>query len=137
MYSFEEIKLNHDKLIQTKKAQIKFIKTKKEILKVYNTFEDYVKVKYFNFSPINIDNKIKSMKNKDSKTYYIGKNDFPYNVSKNINHWILFSIKPLSIKNQQKIIEQSIPKNSEYVFYMNPIEHQNMPDLWHIQIFWI
>ena len=137
MYTFEDIRSMSGNVLRSKSTQKRYVAIRRVILAKYSSYEDYVKIKYMGFAPVAFPgSKITAIKDDGVKTFYIGKNRFPYDVKRGIRHWVLFSLRALSVKAQKKIIESSIPKNAEYVFYMNAKETQSMPKLWHVQIFW-
>jgi hypothetical protein len=80
--------------------------------------------------------KIVAIKHKDSLALNFVLNKYPYNIEQNIKHYILFSIKPLSITKKNIIINNLIPKY-EFITIVNNISNRSIKKLWHCHVFFI
>ena len=68
------------------------------------------------------------------KEYNIVLNDFPYDLEKNIEHYVLWSRKRLENDSIEKILKQEF-KNLNIVFFENPEYLKSIKDIFHIHIF--
>lgn len=138
MYTWEYLKNNISKnnIILSRLADIqqKYIVNKNNILKKYVTYEDFIKIKYLKFKAYQINMKIVAIKHKDSLGLNFVLNKYPYNIQKNIKHYILFSIKPLSITEQNIIINNLIPQY-KFLNIVNNISDRSIKNLWHCHVF--
>eukprot|EP00049_Salpingoeca_infusionum_P026610 m.26736 g.26736 ORF g.26736 m.26736 type:complete len:303 (+) comp8860_c1_seq1:185-1093(+) len=64
-------------------------------------------------------------------------NEFPYHVSKGINHWVLWSeSQPLTRDIVEEKLHQLLPVNMEFLYFVNPGHLQSVPQVKHAQVFW-
>jgi hypothetical protein len=98
----------------------------------YVTKGDYILTHYMNWRPFkNSSGKIFAVSDSHSKNVVLINNNFPYNLRKGISHEILFSTKLLSLAE----IKFYIPDDKDFVWFVNYIENQSIPELWHTHIF--
>jgi hypothetical protein len=62
-------------------------------------------------------------------------NKYPYDISKNMKHYVLFSIKPLSLYEQKKILKKNFIENYEFISFINKRSNRSVKNLWHCHIF--
>ena len=121
------------------------IKAKNELLgniqQFYLDISDYIFSEVFKYPVIFINGKLKAINN-DYLEYKFVKNKFPYNLPKNVNHYILWYNRYNNITDSliNKAINTSLKailnhNNYKYVWYENP--KMNIPGIYHLQVFWI
>lgn len=115
--------------------QIKIVFNRSELLQ--KQYDLYIK------NTPNIYNNIfnKFFKNKD--LFILVKNNYPYYLAENIEHYILW-FNPIIYKNRLKILlnEQYIShilnrylNNIEYICFMNVPQNQSITNIYHYQVF--
>lgn len=112
---------------------------RKAILNDYVKYSDFIKIKYMNFGARNKQGKIHSVKTQDSLDIAFTQNIYPYYLAKNIHHYIIWSVKPLSYKAIDAYMSDSIIpkiKIKEYKLLINHKSKCSIPDLWHCHVFW-
>jgi hypothetical protein len=62
------------------------------------------------------------------------KNDFPYHLTDDISHYLLWSCWILSLEDVEIIIQKKLP-NKEFMYFVNPPHLQSIKDIWHAHIF--
>ncbi|OMH80937.1 hypothetical protein AX774_g5612 [Zancudomyces culisetae] len=73
----------------------------------------------------------------DRSTLLLKKNDFPYAVETDIEHYLLWSFNALKVGTTpepyvKEYIEECFPsKDNEYLWFVNPPHLQSIPDLHH------
>lgn len=115
---------------------------------IYRSVKDYIYINNFNFNSTLItcsnstDIKFKCLrKDIKFKNVFI-KNEYPYDVPINTNHYILWYSHYSFSRNEKKInkdIYNSLHQllkheNFEFVWYENP--KMSVPDIYHVQVFW-
>ena len=112
---------------------IKYNKFYKRIMENYKSLKDYVLIKYFKYSTIIENNKIKALHNIKNKTFILTKNKFPYDFEENLEHHILWSNVKISKKTINYILKTKL-KNKAYFWFENRIENKSIPDLYHFHV---
>jgi hypothetical protein len=103
-------------------------------LRIYHAYSDYIKIKYMNFDTKTKSHKICSVKKHDSLDIVFIENMYPYHLAKNIHHYIIWSLKPLSkIQVDTYLATFNITK---YKTLINDTSRCSVPDLWHCHVFW-
>jgi hypothetical protein len=125
--SKNKINFKRDNFIQNK-----YILDKIKVLKNYNSYEDFIKIKYLNSKPILLNKKYLASTPNLSSVLVLNK--YPYNFEKNIKHYVLFSIEPLT-KNESKRILSKLIKNKEFIVFINDTKSQSIKNLWHCHVF--
>lgn len=98
----------------------------------YRSVEDMIKIKYFKFKSIVINNKVESI-NTNMINKVLCENNYGYNVEKNVEHKLLWSLNDLSDENIKMFLDDKI--NKEYIYFRNPANLRSIPDLFHIHVF--
>jgi len=133
LYSWLDLQTNKNlKFSRLKKTQDKYDVDRIKILKKYNTYEDFIKIKYFKFKAFLINDKISSLDNENGMKMALVLNKYPYLLNKNIKHYTLFSLKPLSYYELIDIFS-SVPDN--LLIHINEKKVQSIKNLWHCHIF--
>ena len=97
---------------------------KKEILNNYKKFRETLDYEAFEKSIF-----------EDNKSYSIRKNDFPYDIEPNINHYILW-IKDESLSIEDIIYSSfKIDKKEDILWYRNSPENRSIKNIIHYHIF--
>ena len=97
---------------------------KKEILNNYKKFRETLDYEAFEKSIF-----------EDNKSYSIRKNDFPYDIEPNINHYILW-IKDESLSIEDIIYSSfKIDKKEDILWYRNSPENRSIKTIVHYHIF--
>jgi len=97
---------------------------KKEILNNYKKFRETLDYEEFEKSIF-----------EDNKSYSIRKNDFPYDIEPNINHYILW-IKDESLSIEDIIYSSfKIDKKEDILWYRNSPENRSIKTIVHYHIF--
>lgn len=106
----------------------------------YKSLKDYVLIEIFKKNCRMINGKLENVEIISNELTFIP-NKFPYNISNDTNHYILwYSFNDgLSDELITKDINDEITKlvhndNFEFVWYENP--KMNIPDVFHVQVFW-
>jgi hypothetical protein len=105
----------------------------------YHSYSDMIKIKYMNFGARNKQGKIYSVKTTDSLDIAFTQNIYPYHLAKNIHHYIIWSVRPLSNKAIDAYMNNNIVEIyniKDYVLMVNNTSRCSVPDLWHCHVFW-
>ena len=112
--------------------------TDKKSFEKYVSVKDMIYIKYLNYDAIHDEtyDKIYATKNIFPLEYNLVLNEYPYDVEKDISHYVLWLTKDLTGKFEQieSILDEFLP-NKEYIYYYNPIEHRSIPSVFHVQVF--
>ena len=115
---------------------------REKLTKRYEKLSDYIKIKYMNWKKIKKEDAFKIYavkKSRNSLSYVIIENIFPYNIESNIGHYVLFSENELQSNDiNTKInnfIHEKFKKEKQYLWFVNSKENQSIDDLWHCHIF--
>lgn len=134
LYSWLDLQTNKNlEFSRLKKTQDKYTVDRLKILKKYNTYEDFIKIKYLKFKSFLINDKISSLFSEDGKKMALVLNKYPYILNKNIKHYTLFSLKPLSYKELIDIFS-SVPTEN-LLIHINDKKTRSIKNLWHCHIF--
>ena len=74
-----------------------------------------------------------------SKTYLCGKNtnivsnEFPYDITDDIGHYVLWSREPLDAAQIHTFLMVNM-YTSEFVWFENPIQYKSIPEVWHCHV---
>jgi hypothetical protein len=99
---------------------------------------DHIKIDYMNWMPFkNTHGKIFAVRQSVSVDSIILKNTFPYNLRKGIQHYNLFSVKPLSSDEVNIRLREFIGNRKKFMWFVNHPTIQSIPDLWHCHFFYI
>jgi hypothetical protein len=120
--------------IRYKCVQKQYDRHKKRILKDYKSYADYIKIFYLNYAPVKYD-KISAQRVENSRQFCFIPNAFPYIIPRNIQQYVLFSIRPLKSNNILKIVKNHVGNNMIFTVQINPVPEQSIPELWHCHIF--
>jgi len=116
---------------------------------LYSCIRDYILIEIFNFPKTFGEYgkfKLLDIRSDNSEpNYRLRKNKFPYDISNETNHYIMWynsHISDIILLSDNKItwdINNSLldivgNNNFEFVWYENP--KMNIPDIYHIQVFW-
>ena len=122
----------------------KTIKLKKklcrEITAFYKTVADYILIETFNIgSKFNSEGKLEALSQKE-EVFQFNKNKFPYQLSDNTNHYIMwYTYQPPDETINRNIYDEIYKilahKDFQFVWYENP--NMNVPGIYHVQVFWI
>jgi hypothetical protein len=130
-----KIKSGDVNFIRSDYYQHKYDDNKVKILQKYNTYEDYIKVVLFKLKyKRNSHGKIVSDSNDMTDKILLILNKYPYNIVKDIKHYILFSLKPLDIDKIRKIL-LNLLIDYEFVFFINNNTKKSIKKLWHCHVF--
>ena len=119
MITFEELKMmideNHISKIQ--------LKRKPEIMDQYEIFRKTLDLNTFNQYIFG-----------DKKDYIIRRNDFPYDISQNISHSILW-LKDESLNIKELLINNNFILDDNLIWFRNSPENRSIKDIVHYHIF--
>ncbi|KAF9994192.1 hypothetical protein BGZ79_001087 [Entomortierella chlamydospora] len=63
------------------------------------------------------------------------KNEFPYSVKPGIEHWLIWSRRPLTDENWiRAYLKERLP-GRDFLFFVNPPELRSVPTIFHVQVF--
>jgi len=63
-------------------------------------------------------------------------NKFPYDVDRNVIHWIIWNKRKHNIMKYKKMVYKLFnPKYYDIVFRINKLEHQSIPEINHCHLF--
>ncbi|KAF9187863.1 hypothetical protein BGZ50_001719 [Haplosporangium sp. Z 11] len=63
------------------------------------------------------------------------KNEFPYSVKPGIEHWLIWSQRPLTDEVWiRRYLEERLP-GRDFLFFINPPELRSVPSIFHVQVF--
>jgi len=113
--------LNNTELLLYRKPEIeiKYLEFKQEILKKDNNICEYI-----------LDNILKN------KMISMNINKFPYDVNRNVIHWIIWNKRKHNIKKYRKMVYKLFnPKYYDIIFRINKLEHQSIPEINHCHLF--
>lgn len=99
----------------------------------YMSREDFIKIKYLKYDKRVIDNKIFAYNRNVYFPYNIIRNDYPYNVDKNIQHYVFWSIiepHPLRVD----FLCRFLPYNN-FLWFTDDANTRSIKKLWHAQVF--
>jgi hypothetical protein len=108
-----------------------------EIKSEYATMGDYIFFKKFSMPTIlGPDNKkIADLSKKmDAQQILFEKNDFPYAIEDNIEHYLIWSLTPLSSDDIIAIATKNLP-NHEFLWSINPPSVQSVKEIFHAHIY--
>lgn len=141
MNPFENV--NIDSLGRSPSDQLLYEKFKNKVLLEYDTMEDYIKINYLNYKTATKPtvNKTMNKTNKIAKhtsaslDYRLVQNNYPYNIGNNIRHYVLFSARSLSEKEQLEIINDTLyVKNKHFIYFTNSYDKRSIKNLWHSHV---
>ena len=69
-----------------------------------------------------------------NKKYSLVKNDFPYNLEKNILHLVLW-INDGEIIDIEEVIKKELKNNYEFLYFENPVNLRSVLEIKHLQVF--
>jgi len=137
MTTISTIQKDHHHMVRNQDIQKQYELRKKEILQKYATLDDYIRVHVLKYSKKkNSYNLYTAIKSEKSLPFAFVPNAFPYKVGTKIQHYTLFSEKPLSKQETTLLLEKLLPKDSTFTFFVNAIHKRSLPSLWHAQVFW-
>ncbi len=120
-------------------VQMLYNKQRDIILTQYHSYSDFIKINYMDFGITIKHGKIHSVKLANSQDIAFTQNIYPYHVHKNIHHYLIWSLKPLSQKAIDAYMHNSVMKHfniKEYKIIINDKSKCSVPDLWHCHVFW-
>ena len=115
---------------------------------IYKSTKDYIYINHFKFKPTLIkyknstNIKLECLQDDIEIKKVFTKNEYPYNLPMNTNHYVLWYSHSDFTRNDKKItsdIYDSLHKllknkNFEFIWYENP--KMSVPDIYHVQVFW-
>jgi hypothetical protein len=110
---------------------------------VYKSIKDYIYIRHFQFKPtLNKEGKLECLQDDIRISKAFVKNDYPYDLPYNTEHYVLWYSHFNFYRDDNKInsdIYESLFKllghtKFEFVWYENP--KMSVPDLYHLQVFW-
>jgi len=112
------------------------------IISKYGSLSDHIKIKYMNWKSVkcceDLDDRLCAVRKTGNHSLYdiIIKNDFPYNLRKGLEHYVLFSVTPLTDEQVQLRIRYHFEniKAGNFLWFVNQESNQSIPDLWHCHI---
>ena len=114
-------------------VQDKLIKKMEKTLFEWKTVGDFIRAEFFG----------KEVKCRDGKLFSDGfnglefslvKNQYPYNIEDNVEHYVLWMSYRISMEIIDKIIKLNI-KNCEYVFQNHKPDNMTIPEVFHVHVF--
>jgi hypothetical protein len=114
-------------------------KQRENILTQYHTYSDFIKINYMNFGVKSKQGKIYSAKQPNSKDIVFTRNIYPYHLWRNIHHYVIWSLNPMSKRVIDTYMKDSVIKYydiKEYKIIINDKSRCSVPDLWHCHVFW-
>lgn len=108
---------------------------------MYHNYDDYINEYIFGFNTLLLNQKYFVPKINIIKKNVFRENNFPYQISNNCHHYILwFSYKPFSETEINSIILNKLfnllnHSNFDFVWYENP--KKSIVNSYHYQVFWI
>lgn len=118
MYSLRDIilcaKSNTCALERTTRVKTLYNLYRTKILQEYSSYEDYIKIHYMSYSPNRCEKtgKLCAAKTSESVPMAFVPNKFPYNIEKNLSHYVLFSEKPLRNMKMKSVLYKLLPKKN-------------------------
>jgi Protein of unknown function (DUF3605) len=100
----------------------------------YASREDYIKIHSLGWTPIAQNGKTVATKSAHSKNSMLELNIFPYNLHKDIHHYILWSVTPVHPLKMDSICYKTFI-NTPYLWFVNCPQNRSIPALWHAHIF--
>ena len=121
--------------VRSKESSSNYGKNKIIIKNTYGSIKDMILIKTLNYDSIKKeDNKLYAEKKEDSYKYHLIYNDFPYSITDDVLHLVLWSDENLTIEEGEKILNKKL-KGLKYIFYRNPEYLRSVPAVFHFQVF--
>ena len=123
-------------LVKRKNRTMKKYQMLKPEIKKYKTTRDYILHHYMNYGIEDCEGKLCAVKQEGSKIISYNENMFPYNLNKNIDHYVLWTTDDMDDKMEEvsKMISYYV-EGKKYMFYRNPPNSRSIPDLFHVHVF--
>lgn len=132
-------RLQNTELVRHPVYQQVYDQQRNVILKDYHSYSDFIKINQLNFGSRIKNGKLYSFKVQGSLDIAFTDNIYPYHLAKNIHHYIIWSLSPLSHKAIDAYIKTNIASRyniKEYIIMVNKKSKCSVPDLWHCHVFW-
>lgn len=120
------------KLFRKKSIQKKYDIFQKSVLRHYDTMNDYIYCTVFRYKCEKAKNKFRATFPEIKNQYIITKNPFPYDLDKDINHYVLWHNSYLSTVKVNKILKDYF-QTKNILWYRSVRE--SVPDIEHIHVF--
>lgn len=120
------------KLFRKKTVQNKYDRFQKSVLRHYHTMNDYIYCTIFRYKCEKKRNKFGATFPEIKNQYVITENAFPYDLAKDIEHYVLWYNTHLSTSRINKILKDHF-KTKNILWYRSVRE--SVPDIEHVHVF--
>lgn len=119
MYMENNINYTIKRIRRTLDNELKYKKHKEKCERLYGSLVEHIRLNVMSLA--------------NSSGYVIVENTFPYNLSPEIGHDILWSKRQLDIDDINEIIKKD-RKYKDYFFFENENKHKSIPEVHHVHI---
>lgn len=114
-----------------------YMSMRESVLKRFVTMEDFIKAKLFNMETYTDgfckyyipENSISDIK------YVLAPNEYPYDVAKDIKHYVLWSITSLTREFIDDILLKTFPYCKDMFWFEQTKEQKSIKEIWHVHVF--
>jgi hypothetical protein len=134
-----------DIMVRTPADDAAYLNWMKALKSRYTSINDFIKINVMGYSAIVDEKGIKTADKPKSKTdnlnfesedvyYVIRRNDFPYWLEPNIEHFVLWTSEEFTREHAGKIVHEKFPE-SEVIYFSNTPDKKSVKGVCHYQIF--
>ena len=123
-------------LERNRSVQNAYDRKRRESMNIYESYEDKVMIELMSYQRRKSKRgKFIAVRSKNSADALLIKNEYPYNLEKNVLHYVLFSQYPLTERGRRALITKMLGHGFQYETVVNDIGKMSMPNIWHCHVF--